>query len=131
MAKIFSKDELAEIGGEVEFEEQGPARIEGLETLVAEMRALVAAQRATIGVSGDQTESNAALVKSISALMNKVGAGKGSGDMTQKVLEGMLTQLSRIPVNNREPNPVYLFEIERTAMGYISSIKATPTPAGA
>ena len=132
MAKILTKDELSELGGEVVFEQQGPARIEGLETLVAELRALVTAQRESLGMSGDQSANHAELVKSIKALVGKVGsAAPARNDASQKVLEAMLVQLAEMPRGEREANPVYVFNIERSAMGYITKIVATPTPAGA
>jgi len=125
MADILTKNELAELGGVVEYDPES-TKVEGLETLVTELRSMVAVQRAAIGAGGDQAEGTVALIKAVQALAVK--AGNGEGGMTQKVLEGMLTQLARMPRNVREKNPVYVFDIERSTMGYITKITATPTP---
>jgi len=135
MAEILTKDEIAALGGAVEYDEPAPARIQGLETLVSEMRALVSAQRAAIGVGGDNAAGRSDLIRSIKLLAEKAGSGNGRSDMTQKVLEGMLTQLAKMPKSTdssglREPNPVYVFDIQRSTMGYITKIVATPQPAG-
>lgn len=126
MAEILTKDDLAKLGGVVEYDPEN-TKVEGLEALVTELRSMVAAQRAAIGAGGDQAESTAALVHAVQSLVVKSGSD-GSG-MTQKVLEGMLTQLARMPRNSRDPNPVYVFDIQRSSMGYITQIVATPTPA--
>lgn len=114
-----------EDGDEFEVHDSGRRSIEGLSELVAEIRSLVEAQRVNAAADMDRSEVQAQLIAAVQKLASR-GGGQG---MSQSVLEGLVEQLADRP--HPEPNPVYVFEIERNlTTGLIQKIVATPNPAG-
>ena len=112
-----------EMGDAFEIHDTGKRSIEGLDTLVAEIRSLVAAQRANAGADMLRSETQSALIAAVQKLAS---SGSGSG-VSQSVLEDLVVQLGQRP--EREPNPVYVFDIERNqTTQLIQKITATPTP---
>jgi len=113
---------MREEGDELEIHDNGRRSIEGLSELVAEIRALVEAQRANAGADMHRSENHAALIAAVQKLASRSNSG---GGMSQKVLEDLVAQLAVRP--EKEPNPVYVFDIERNqTTGYIAKITATP-----
>lgn len=117
---------MEEEGDEFEIHDSGRRSIEGLSELVAEIRALVEAQRANAGAAMDRSEVQGQIIAAVQKLASRSTGNQG---MSQQVLEDLVTQLAQRP--EREQNPVYVFDIERNqTTGYISKIVATPQPAG-
>ena len=113
--------EYREDGDEFEVHDDGRRSIEGLDALVAEIRSLVEAQRANAGADMLRSETQSALI----AAVQKMASGSSGPGMNQKVLEDLVVQLGNRP--EKEPNPVYVFDIERNqTTGYIQKIIATP-----
>lgn len=113
--------EFKEEGDELEIHDSGRRSIEGLSELVAEIRSLVEAQRANAGADMLRSETQAQLITAVQKLASRAPGG----GMNQKVLEDLVVQLGQRP--EREPNPVYVFDIDRNqTTGLISKITATP-----
>lgn len=113
--------EYREEGDTFERQDDGRRSIEGLDALVAEIRSLVEAQRANAGADMLRSETQSALITAVQKL---AGSGSGTG-MSQTVLEDLVVQLGQ--QKEREPNPVYVFEMERNqTTQLISKITATP-----
>jgi hypothetical protein len=101
--------------------DDGKRSIEGLDSLVAEIRSLVEAQRANAGADMLRSETQSALI----AAVQKLASSNGAGGMSQTVLEDLVVQLGHRP--DKEPNPVYVFEFERNqTTQFITKIIATP-----
>lgn len=126
MAETLSKAELMEHrrnGAVVEYDDDddsGRRSIDGFESLVAEIRSLVEAQRANAAADMERSDANTSL---ISAVRELAGRSPAKG-MNQQVLEDLLVQLAE--VKEKEPNPVYVFTFERGNLGYITKVIATP-----
>lgn len=113
--------EYQEEGDTFEHQDDGRRSIEGLDALVAEIRSLVEAQRANAGADMLRSETQSALIAAVQKL---AGSGSGTG-MSQTVLEDLVVQLGQ--QKEREPNPVYVFTMERNqTTQLISKITATP-----
>ena len=124
MAKVFTAAELLELrneGHEVEIGDNGRRTIQGLDELVAEIKSLVEAQRANAGADMLRSETQAALIQAV----QKLASSSPSGGMSQSVLEDLVVQLGQ--QKEREPNPVYVFDIQRNeTTQLINKIVATP-----
>ena len=124
MAKVFTAAELHELreqGDEVEIGDNGRRTIQGLDELVGEIRSLVEAQRANAGADMLRSETQGQLIQAVQKLASR-SPGKG---MSQKVLEDLVVQLGQ--QQEREPNPVYVFDIQRNeTTQLINKIVATP-----
>lgn len=113
--------QFREEGDDIEIHDSGRRSIEGLSGLVAEIRSLVEAQRANAGADMLRSETQAQLITAVQKLASRAPGG----GMSQKVLEDLVVQLGQRP--EREPNPVYVFDIERNqTTGLIAKITATP-----
>lgn len=125
MAKVFTAAELQEFreqGDEVEIGDNGRRTIEGLDELVAEIRSLVEAQRANAGADMLRSETQSELIQAVQKLASR---SSGQGGMSQSVLEDLVVQLGQ--QQEREPNPVYVFDIQRNeTTQLINKIVATP-----
>lgn len=114
-------NEYREEGDTFEAIDDGRRTIEGLDALVAEIRSLVEAQRANAGADMLRSETQSALITAV----QKLAASGGGSGMSQTVLEDLVVQLGQ--QKEREPNPVYVFEMERNqTTQLISKITATP-----
>jgi len=124
VAKVFtaaSLQELREQGNEAEIGDNGRRTIQGLDELVGEIRSLVEAQRANAGADMLRSETQSNLIQAVQKLASR-GPGQG---MSQKVLEDLVVQLGQ--QQEREPNPVYVFDIQRNeTTQLINKIVATP-----
>lgn len=113
--------EFREDGDAFEQIDDGRRSIEGLDALVAEIRSLVEAQRANAGADMLRSETQSALI----AAVQKLASGNGGKGVSQTVLEDLVVQLGQRP--EREPNPVYVFDIQRNqTTQLIDKIVATP-----
>lgn len=127
MAETLTKAQIMEHrrnGSVVEYDDDddsGRRSIDGFDALVAEIRSLVEAQRASAGADMDRSEVQTQLIQAIQKLASRAP----SGEMSQTVLEDLLVQLAERP-DSKEPNPVYVFEFERYPSGYISKVIAKP-----
>ena len=124
MAKVFTDKELQEFreqGDDVEIGDNGRRTIQGLDELVGEIRSLVEAQRANAGADMLRSETQSALIQAV----QKLASRSPGGGMSQKVLEDLVVQLGQ--QQEREPNPVYVFDIQRNeTTQLINKIVATP-----
>lgn len=124
MAKVFTAAELQEMrerGDDVEIGDNGRRTIQGLDELVAEIKSLVEAQRANAGADMLRSETQANLIQAVQKLASRAPGG----GMSQQVLEDLVVQLGQ--QKEREPNPVYVFAIERNeTTQLINKIVATP-----
>lgn len=124
MAKVFTAAELQEFreqGDDVEIGDNGRRTIQGLDELVGEIRSLVEAQRANAGADMLRSETQAALIQAV----QKLASRSPGGGMSQKVLEDLVVQLGQ--QKKGEPNPVYVFDIQRNeTTQLINKIVATP-----
>lgn len=125
MAKVFTAAELHEFreqGDEVEIGDDGRRTIQGLDELVAEIKSLVEAQRANAGADMLRSETQSQLIQAVQKLASR---SSGQGGMSQSVLEDLVVQLGQ--QQEREPNPVYVFDIQRNeTTQLINKIVATP-----
>ncbi len=128
MAETITREQMREQregGDEFQMDDDGRRSIEGLDALVAQLRALTEAQRANAGADMLRSETQAKIIETL----QKIVARPSGESMTQEVLEELVEQLSER--EEREPNPVYVFDIERNqTTGYIQKITATPQPSG-
>lgn len=125
MGEAISREQMRDQrdeGDQFEIHDDGRRSIDGLEELVAEIRALVEAQRANAGADMQRSETQSGLI----AAIQKIAARPSSGGMTQEVLENLVVQLGE---QKECCDPVvYVFDIERNqTTGYIQRIKATPS----
>ncbi len=108
-----------EEGDHFEIPDDGRRTIEGLEDLVAELRALVDVQRANAGADMLRSETQAAIVV---ALQKLVSRPSGAVDLTP--LRELMAEMHGM--NESRPRAAYEFAIDRDGNGFMRSITATP-----
>lgn len=120
MAEKLSREQLEaalEDGDEFEFDDDGRRSIEGFSELVAELRALVAAQRANAGADMLRSESMSELI----ALLQKI-VSRPAGQMDMTPLRDMLAEMTTI----RREHVAFEFSVVRDNRGFMQKITATP-----
>jgi hypothetical protein len=111
--------EMREQGDEIEFHDTGQRTIEGFDKLVAEIRALVEAQRTNAVADMMRAEAQEKL---IGLLQNMVSRPAGALDM--EPLKDMMAEMQAMNVDR--PRTGYEFAIDRDGQGFMRSITATP-----
>ncbi len=117
LSKAQTAAALAE-GDEIEFDDDGHRRIEGFSELVAELRALVEAQRANAGADMLRSESQSELIALLQKVISRPISGPDMAPLTE-----LLTEL----VQMKGHAGTYQFTIERDNRGFMTSVVAAPT----
>ncbi len=111
--------EQREAGDHFEILDDGTRNIKGFNDLIAQIKALVAAQRANAGADMLRSEAQAQLIALLQALVSKPAS---SLDMSP--LTAMITEMQ--VMNEARPRAAYEFEIDRDGQGFMRKITATP-----
>ncbi len=110
---------MREQGYDIEIHDDGHRSIEGFGELVAELRALVEAQRTNAVADMLRSEAQEKL---IGLLQNMVSRPAGALDM--EPLRDMMAEMQAMNVDR--PRTGYEFAIDRDGQGFMRSITATP-----
>jgi hypothetical protein len=105
-------------GDEFEFPDDGHRSIEGFSELVAELRALVEAQRANAGADMLRSENFEQLLELLQKIVSRPAAGMNM-DPLHDILREMQGQ--QIP-----GHIAYEFNVKRDQNGFMQTITATP-----
>ena len=111
--------EMREQGDDIEIHDNGHRSIEGLDALVAELRALVEAQRANAGADMLRSESQSNLIALLQKLVNRP-----AGAMNMEPLRDMIAEMQTM--GEARPRAGYEFQIDRDGQGFMRSITAVP-----
>jgi hypothetical protein len=109
--------ELQEEGDEIEFDDDGRRSIDGFDELVAEIKALVAAQRANAGADMLRSEAQSELIALVQKLLNRPVAGTN-----MQAVADALTEISAMRTDHKS----YEFTVERDNRGFMQRVIARP-----
>lgn len=122
MAETITAEQLQEMreeGDELEIHDNGHRTIEGFTGLVAQIKELVAAQRANAAADMLRSETQTEIIDALQKLLLRPAGGL---DMTPLV--EMITQMQEM--NEARPRAAYEFEIDRDGQGFMRKITAKP-----
>lgn len=120
MGKNITAEELREMreeGDDLEIHDGGRRSIEGFSELVAELRALVEAQRANAGADMLRSEAQSELIAVLQKLVGKPAGSLDMGPMTE-----LLTEMMEMKGHHQS----YEFTIQRDNRGFMTSVVAAP-----
>lgn len=122
MAEVITAEQLREMreqGDEIEFHDTGRRSIEGFADLVAELRALVEAQRTNAVADMLRAEAQEKLIGLLQEMVNRP-----AGALDMEPLRDMMVAMQAMNVDR--PRTGYEFAIDRDGQGFMRSITATP-----
>ena len=125
MAEITAEQlrEMREQGDEIEFHDTGRRSIEGFADLVAELRALVEAQRTNAVADMLRAEAQEKLIGLLQEMVSRP-AGAPDIALDMEPLRDMMVAMQAMNVDR--PRVGYEFAIDRDGQGFMRSITATP-----
>jgi hypothetical protein len=120
MAETLTPAQIAALrseGADISFDEDTRRKIEGFNELIAQIKELVAAQRASAGADMDRSAAQSQLIELMQKLMSRPVA-----DTDMSIVAEALTEISAMRMDRTS----YEFTVVRDNNGFMQQIVAVP-----